>query len=146
VIGSGEHGERPNPGESGLPARLGLQELVAVIESRARCLYVAERPVDLTKLEEPNTIFVLKLPEGFSTAAGSRGGLGERRVLCLLEFVCGQGDCKKVYESEGEEVTERLDLPYHAAAFPITLPDGKERLVSGVSDPEFVAAYRRVIA
>jgi hypothetical protein len=39
-----------------------------------RCLYVAERPIDLKNLEEPNTIFVLQLPEGFSTAAGSRGG------------------------------------------------------------------------
>ena len=109
-------------------------------------MYVAERPVDLTKLEEPNTVFILKLPEGFSTAAGSRGGLSERRVLSVLQFVLGQGDCKKVYESESGDVTERLELPYHAAAFPITLPDGRERLVSGVSDPEFVAAYRRAIA
>jgi len=34
-----------------------------------RCLYVAERPIDLKNLEEPNAIFVLQLPEGFSTAA-----------------------------------------------------------------------------
>jgi len=108
---------------------------------------VAERPIDLTKLDEPNTIFVLQLPEGFSTAAGSRGGgFGERRVLKIYEYVCGHGDCKKVNEFEGQEATETVDLPYHAAAFPITLPDGREKLVSGVADAEFVAAYRRELS
>jgi hypothetical protein len=111
-----------------------------------RCVYVAERPIDLTRLDEANTIFVLQLPEGFSTAAGSRGGgFGERRILRVYEFVCGEGGCKKVCEREGQEVTESLDLPYHAAAFPIKLPDGREKIVSGVADAEFVAAYRRAL-
>jgi len=112
-----------------------------------RCVYVAERAIDLTKLNEPNTIFVLQLPEGFRTAAGSRGGgFGERRVLRVYQYLCGQGDCRKVNEFESQEMTERLDLPYHAAAFPIILPDGREKLVSGVADMELVAAYRRALA
>jgi hypothetical protein len=112
-----------------------------------RCVYVTQRPIDLTKLDEPNTIFVLQLPEGFSTAAGSRGGgFGERRVLKVYQYVCGQGDCKKVNESESQETTETLDLPYHAAAFPIILPDGREKIVSGVADGEFVAAYQRALS
>ncbi|HUI01348.1 MAG TPA: hypothetical protein VLX56_06935 [Nitrososphaerales archaeon] len=124
-----------------------LQEFVSLIESGMRCVYVAERPIDLTRLDEPNTIFVLQLPEGFRTAFGSRGGgLGERRILRVYQYQCGQGDCRKVNESESQEVTETLDLPYHAAAFPIVLPDGKEKLVSGVSDIELVAAYKRAIA
>lgn len=125
-----------------------LQEFVGLIESRTRCVYVAERSIDLTKLDEPNTIFVLQLPEGFSTAAGSRGGggLGDRRILKVYEYVCGLGDCKKVCERESPDVTERLDLPYHAAAFPITLPDGREKFVSGVADAEFVATYRRALS
>ena len=124
-----------------------LQEFVSLIESRMRCVYVTERPINLRSLDEPNTIFVLQLPEGFSTAAGSRGGgFGNRRILKVYQYLCGQGDCRKVNEFENEEVTEILDLPYHAAAFPIILPDGKEKLVSGVADAEFVAAYRRVLA
>jgi len=124
-----------------------LQEFVSLIESRMRCLYVAERPIDLTKLDEPNTIFVLQLPEGFSTAVGSRGGgFGERRLLKVYQYSCGHGECKKVGVYESQETTEKLDLPYHAAAFPIILPDGREKLVSGVADVEFVAAYRRAIA
>ena len=124
-----------------------LQALVSLIESRMRCVYVSERPIDLTKPEEPNTIFVLQLPEGFSTAAGSRGGgFGERRILKVHQYACGQGGCKKVKEFESQEVTETLDLPYHAAAFPIILPDGREKLVSGVADVDFVAAYRRALS
>lgn len=124
-----------------------LQEFVSLVESRMRCVYVADRPIDLTKLDEPNTIFILQLPEGFSTAAGSRGGgFGERRVIKVYQYACGQGDCKKVGESESQEVTEMLELPYHAAAFPITLPDGREKLVSGVADADFVAAYRRALS
>lgn len=99
---------------------------------------------DLAKLDEPNTIFVLQLPEGFSTAGGSRGGgFGERRVLKIYQYACGHGDCRKVNEFEGQEATETIDPPYHAAAFPITLPDVREKLVSGVAGAEFVAAYRR---
>jgi len=107
---------------------------------------VAERPIDLTKLDESNTIFVLQLPEGFRTAAGSRGGFGERRIIKVYQYACGLGECKEVYESGSEDVTEKLDLPYHAAAFPIILPDGREKLVSGVADADFVAAYRRALS
>ena len=111
-----------------------------------RCVYVTERPIDLKKLDEPNTIFVLQLPEGFSTATGSSGGgSGDRHILKVYQYMCGQGDCRKVNEFEDKEVTEMLDLPYHAAAFPIILPDGKEKLVSGVADLELVAAYLRAL-
>jgi hypothetical protein len=123
-----------------------LQEFVSLIESRMRFVYVTERPIDLKKLDGPNTIFVLQLPEGFSTVAGSRGGgFGEIRILRVYQYLCGQGECRRVNEFEDQEMIERLDLPYHAAAFPIILPDGKEKLVSGVADLELVAAYRRAL-
>jgi hypothetical protein len=123
-----------------------LQEFVSLIESRMRCVYVTERPINLRSLDEPNTIFVLQLPEGFSTAAGSRGGgFGDRRILKVYQYLCSQGDCKKVNEFADQETTETLDLPYHAAAFPIILPDGREKLVSGVADRDLVAAYRRTL-
>ncbi|MDA4111352.1 MAG: hypothetical protein OK439_02355 [Thaumarchaeota archaeon] len=108
---------------------------------------MTEVPINLKKLDEPNTIFVLQLPEGFSTATGSRGGgFGDRRILKVYQYECGQGDCRKVNEFDNKEITEMLDLPYHAAAFPIILPDGKEKLVSGVADIDLVAAYRLALA
>lgn len=127
--------------------REGGLEFIRLIESRIRCLYVSERPVDLTKLNEPNTIFVLQLPEGFSTATGSRGGgSGDRQVLKIYHYVCGNGDCRKINEFDDKSATEILELPYHAAAFPIILPNGLEKLVLGVADIELVDAYRKILA
>jgi len=40
---------------------------------------------------------------------------------------------------------ERFELPYHAAGTPVILPDGSERVMSGVIDPEFVESYRQVV-
>ncbi len=123
-----------------------LHEFVSLVESRMRCVYLSERPIDLRQLDVPNTIFVIQLPEGFSTALGSRGGgFSDMHILRVFQYLCGQGDCRKVNQFEDREMTDRLDLPYHAAAFPIVLPDGREKLVSGVADPELVAAYRRVL-
>ncbi len=124
-----------------------MQEFVELVRSNMRCVYVSEREIDLTKLDAPNTIFVLRLPEGFRTTSGTRGGgLGERRILAVYQFQCDQGDCVKVNEFDSEDKTELLDLPYQATAFPIIFPDGREKLVSGVADAEFVAAYRRALA
>ena len=127
--------------------KVDLQDFVTLIESGMRCVYVTERPVDLTNLNEANTIFVLQLPEGFSTATGSRGGgFGDRRLLKVYHYMCGGGDCEKINEFDDKSVTETLELPYHAAAFPIILPNGNEKLVSGVADPELVEEYRKALA
>ena len=124
-----------------------LEEFVKLVESGARCVYVSELPIDLKKLDLANAIFVLQLPEGFSTATGSRGGgFGDRRILKVHEYMYAGGDCWKINEFDDRSVTEILELPYHAAAFPIILPDGKEKFVSGVADSELVSAYRMVLA
>lgn len=110
-------------------------------------MYVAERAIDLEKLEEANTIFVIELPEGFATATGSRGGgFGDRRILRVYHYACGGGNCMKIGEFDDRSVTETLELPYHAAAFPITLPNGREKFVSGVADIELVEVYRKALA
>ena len=127
--------------------RDGLEEFIRLIESGMRCVLVTERPVDMRKLDETNTIFVLELPEGFRTATGSRGGgFGNRRVLAVYQFYCGMGECKKMCEFDDKSVTEILELPYHAAAFPIILPNGTEKFVSGVVDVELVEAYSEAVA
>lgn len=123
-----------------------MEEFIRQVLSGTRCVYVTEHPVDLNKLDEANTIFVLQIPEGFSTATGSRGGgFGDRRLLRVYQYVCGDGDCKKMNEFDDKSVTEILELPYHAAAIPIILPEGKEKIVSGVVDIELVDEYRKAV-
>ncbi|HEV2389419.1 MAG TPA: hypothetical protein VGS04_01725, partial [Nitrososphaerales archaeon] len=67
------------------------------------------------------------------------------RVVKVYHYTCGQGECKKVGETEDAEKIESLDLPYHATAFPILLPDGKEKLVSGVADKALADSYRAAL-
>ncbi len=119
----------------------GVAEFVSFIETKGRRVFVTEDEVDLRRLDRPNNIYVLQLPDASTAAGGRGGGFGERRVVKVYHYVCGQGDCRKIGEFEDEERIENLDLPYHATAFPIILPEGKEKLVTGVVDRELVKSY-----
>jgi hypothetical protein len=123
----------------------GVAEFISFIESKGRRVFVTEDVVDLRMLDKSNNIYALQMPDGSTAAGGRGGGFGERRVIKAYVYSTGQGDCKKVAELEDEEKLENLDLPYHATAFPIILPDGKEKLVSGVVDKELVGSYRAVL-
>jgi hypothetical protein len=52
---------------------------------------------------------------------------------------------EKAGQSEDAEKIESLDLPYHATAFPILLPDGKEKLVSGVAAKVLAESYQMAL-
>jgi hypothetical protein len=123
----------------------GVDEFIALIESKGRRVFVTDELVDLGKLDQPNEIYVLQMPDGSTAAGGRGGGMGERRVVKVYHFSCGQGECRKVSEVVDPERIEGLDLPYHATAFPILLPGGGEKLVSGVADRELAASYRAAI-
>lgn len=123
----------------------GAEEFISLLESKGRRVLVTEELVDLRRLDAPNTIYVLQLPDGSTAAGGRGGGFGERRIVKVYQYASGNGECKKVNEFEDEERLESLDLPYHATAFPVLLPDGREKLVSGVADPALVSAYRQAL-
>ena len=122
----------------------GADDFVGLLESKIRCVLIARKPIDLRKLDETNTIFVLQLPEGIRTAMGSRGASG-RSLLKVYQFACGGGECKRVKEFEDDELLGRLDLPYQATAMGILMPDGGERLVTGVIDEEMSSLYAKVL-
>jgi hypothetical protein len=124
----------------------GLSELLELVTGKGRRVYVAERPIDLRDLQTPNTIYILQLPDGSTAAGGRGGGFGERRIVKLYHFEYGGGACRKEAEVEDDDKLDNLDLPYHATAMPILDTEGKEKLVSGVIDPSFVASYRQVLA
>ncbi len=123
----------------------GLQQLVQLLQEKGRRVYVAEEMIDLSKLKVSNTIYVLQLPDNSTAAGGRGGGLGERRIVKVYHYRCRNGICEKLGEVEDETRLDELDLPYHATAMPIMLPDGKEVLVSGVVDPAFVASYQEIL-
>jgi hypothetical protein len=123
----------------------GVDEFIALISSMGRRVFVTTDVIDLAKLDSPNEIYILQMPSASTAAGGRGGGFGERRVVKVYHYTCGSGDCKKVGESEDLDKLDALDLPYHATAFPVMLPDGKEKLVSGVVDKDLAASYRSVL-
>ena len=123
----------------------GADEFIALIESMGRRVLVTDDLVDLRKLDQPNEIYVLQMLSASTAAGGRGGGMGDRKVVKVYHFACGKGECKKVGEVEDEAKIESLDLPYHATAFPVTMPDGREKLVSGVTDRSLTASYRAAL-
>ncbi|HEX4921667.1 MAG TPA: hypothetical protein VFV92_13120 [Candidatus Bathyarchaeia archaeon] len=122
-----------------------LEELSLLISEKGRKILVAENPVDLQKLQGGNSVYILQLPEGSTAAGGRAGGFGERRLEKLYAFHYEDGACFKLFEVDSPEKLEKFDLPYHAAGTQIILPDGSERIMSGVIDPEFVESYKHVV-
>ncbi len=122
-----------------------LDELAHLLGEKGRRILVAENPVDLKALEGRNSIFILQLPESGSAAGGRAGGFGVRKIEKLYAFHVENGACKKLFEVDNPDKLENFELPYHAAGMPVILPDGSERVVSGVIDPEFVAGYKQLI-
>ena len=122
-----------------------LEELTLLISEKGRKILVAENPVDLQKLQGGNSVYILQLPDGSTAAGGRAGGFGERRLEKLYAFHYEDGACFKLFEVDSPEKLEKFDLPYHAAGMQIILPDGSERIMSGVIDPEFVESYKQVV-
>ncbi|TMI43729.1 hypothetical protein E6H19_09130 [Candidatus Bathyarchaeota archaeon] len=122
-----------------------LEELSLLISEKGRRILVAQTAVDLKTLQGENSVYILQLPEESHAAGGRAGGFGERRVEKIYCFHYENGACRKLFEVESPEKLERFELPYHAAGTPVILPDGSERVMSGVIDPEFVASYKLVV-
>ncbi len=120
-----------------------IEELATLLAEKGRRIIVAENPIDLRSLHGQNFVYVLQLPEGSLAAGGRAGGFGERTVEKLYAFHYENGSCRKLFEIDTPEKLEHFELPYHASGTPVILPDGSERIVSGVIDPEFVESYKR---
>jgi hypothetical protein len=123
-----------------------LEELSRLASEKSRRLFIAENPIDLSVSHGQNCIYILELPGSAPGAAGGRvGGIGERRIQKAYCFRQADGKWIKVYETESAEKLARFDLPYHAAGLSVLLPDGTERIVSGVVDPELIESYDQVV-
>lgn len=113
---------------------------------KSRRIFVAEFPIDLREGNGRNCIYVLELPTNAAGSAGGRiGGIGERRIQKLYCFHHENGKWIKAYETDDVDKLGRFELPYHAAGLGVVLPDGSEKVVSGVIDEEFVKRYNETI-
>ena len=123
-----------------------LEELARLASEAARRIFVAQEQIDLRSRDHGNHVFVLELATERPGVAGGRvGGIGERRLQKLHCFRIQNRECRKIFETETQEQLEKFELPYHAAGLSIVLPDGSEKVVTGVVDPELVERYNEVI-
>ena len=123
-----------------------MEELARLARERSRRLFVAEMPIDLTTNAGSNCVFVLELPGAALGAAGGRiGGIGERRIEKAYCFRQVDGSWIKVYETDALEKLARFELPYHATGMSLVLPDGSDRVVSGVVDQELIQRYNEIV-
>jgi len=120
-----------------------LEELTQLTKEKGRRLFVAENPIDLSTTQGRNCVYILELPTGAGSAGGRVGGIGERRIEKAFCFRQENGKWLKVYETDSPEKLEGFDLPYHAAGLEVRLPDGTEKIVSGVVDEELIGEYNQ---
>jgi hypothetical protein len=129
---------------------LDLEELTRLVNEAGRRIFVAQLPIDLrtktgTNYPKVNRVYVLDLRQSGPGAAGGRtGGIGERKVERIRSFHCEKERWKKNYETDDAEKLEKFELPYHAASLGVTMPEGPEKVVTGVIDPELVEIYNEV--
>ena len=105
---------------------------------------MAERLIDLRKLDQPNEIYILQLPGQLDRRRRERRRLRrEARHQSVSLSNAGRGVCMKVAEFDDAENLESLDLPYHATAFPNHLARREgEAGLKGVADKQLVFSYR----
>lgn len=121
-----------------------VQEFARLTEGKVKRVFVAQGPLNLSKLDKPVDVYVLEMGE--VPKAADRGGFWSGRttksqVRRAFEYRCGNGVCVKVAEYDDAENLESLELPAESASFSIVMPDGSNRAVQGVVDEDLAHSY-----
>jgi hypothetical protein len=120
------------------------QSVDDVLEMPQRKLVVAKSDIDLS-INNQNDIFILMVQESAGSAGGRGGGSGNRKIDKVMAFSCSEGICDKYFESFDPEKIEQFEIPYSAVAMDIKLSTGRQLVVQGLVDPDFIKGYRELI-
>ncbi len=105
-----------------------------------RKLVVAKKEIDLRQNDE-NEIFILMVQESRGSAGGRGGGSGSRKIDKVIAFTCSNGNCNKYFETFDPEKIDQFEIPYSAVAMDIRLSTGRQMVVQGLVDPDFINKY-----
>ncbi len=136
----------------------GLQELARIVSEGGRRLFVAQIPIDLrtkigTNYPKVNRVYVLDLQQSTPSAAGGQAAnlghaanLEEAKLEKVRRFYFEKEIWKKEYETNDPEILAKFELPLHASKLGVTMPEGPEKIVTGVIDPELVEIYNELVS
>ena len=120
-----------------------LEELLTLLREKAETnlvLVVSDNDINLNSKEGKNRFYILEVETSTHAAGGRGGGFGQRKFKKVYGFDYENGACKKILETS--ENLDDLDSGY-VVRMPITLPDGKEIMVSCSIDSMLVQEYDR---
>lgn len=119
------------------------QSIDDFLEMPQRKLVVAKNDIDLRNNNE-NDIFILMVQESPGSAGGRGGGSGSRKIDKVIAFSCSNGICNKYFETFEPEKIEQFEIPYSAVAMDTRLSTGRQVVVQGLVDPDFINSYREI--
>jgi hypothetical protein len=125
-------------------SNLKTDDFLALINSPGRKLLIALNDLSEDVLAD-NTVYVVEVQEAAGVAGGRAAGMGLRKPVGIHGFRFKDGVITEFFETFNEEEISLFELPYHATAIDVLLPDGSQKVVSGVIDPDLVEAYQHVV-
>jgi hypothetical protein len=119
------------------------QSIDEVLEMPQRKLVVAKNDIDLGNNNQ-NVIFILMVQESHGSAGGRGGGSGSRKIDKVIAFSCAKGTCNKYFETFDPEKIDQFEIPYSVVAMDIRLSTGRQVVVQGLVDPDFINNYQEL--
>ena len=116
------------------------QELFAIMKIKRDLILVASDELELGSTNEVK-VYLFEVESVKGAAGGRAGGYGARRVSSVKGYIVRGSVSRKFYETDDKDVIESFEIPYHATAIDVLLPDGSSVVVRGVVDPELVRSY-----
>jgi hypothetical protein len=123
---------------------LSLDEFVSLIKKQNKKIIVSLDQINLTKLSNPNIIFLFELQESYA-AGGRSAGFGQRSPDYVYCFVYKNGLFTRIFKSNNRDIIDKFELPGFISRLPIVLPDGSKEMVYGVVDVETINLFSEII-
>jgi hypothetical protein len=89
-----------------------------------------------------NVAYVIEVEERSGAAGGRAAGIGLRKPTAIMGYTFDGEHWTLLNKVTHEQEISKYELPYHATAMDVTLPNGSTVVVSGVIDPGLVSTYQ----
>ncbi|MEM0120172.1 MAG: hypothetical protein QW453_01585 [Thermoprotei archaeon] len=110
------------------------------LKNKRDIILVASDDIDVGGTKEVK-VYIFEIESVAGAAGGRAGGYGARRVNCVKGYLVKGRTADAFFETRDSDKIALFEIPYHATAIDIRLPDGSSVVVRGLVDPELVRTY-----